>query len=105
MWTFIPLLATKDAWQNRTFKVATHTFQSVLDEIKTRKDLRGQIILNTKSDQDIFRNYVYSVYENNTYIDFNTYAELERILCSLKITKLDTNIRKLYLYNLGYFVN
>ena len=73
--------------------------------LKTRKDLRGQIILNTNSDQDIFRNYVYSVYDNNTYIDFNTYTELESIFNSLQKAKMDSNIRKLYLYDLGYFVN
>jgi hypothetical protein len=105
MWTFIPLLPTEEAWRNRTFKATTHAFEIVLDELKARKDLRGQLILNLISKQDILKNYVYSIYESHIYIDFNSYTELETIFNSLKKANLTSNIHKLYLYNLGYFVN
>lgn len=105
MWTFIPLLATETAWMNRPFKTATHTLDKVLEEIKDTKRLRGQLLLNHFSGQDTIRNFSYSVDSTGVTIDFHSYHEIEAIYNTLKRSKLDSSIRKLYLNELGYFIN
>jgi hypothetical protein len=105
MWTFIPLLATEAAWLNRIFKTSAHTLDRVLEEIKDTKCLRGQLILTHFSGQDVVKKYSYSTDNMGVTFNFQSYHEIEAIYNTLKQSKLDSNIRKLHLTELGYFIN
>ena len=107
MWSFVPRIPTRVAYDTRLFKGIIHSINELMEELKSvRIEIRGQVFLNAPESAGVFdKTYKKIVDETSVAISFNNPNELETIL-SIVTTKgySPKLISKIYIYNQGYFI-
>lgn len=89
MWEFIPRLPTAAAWTNRPFDKYS-TLRDVCIAIKTRNlPIKGEIIFPNPDNNPI-----------NNYQEFGSLRHLQMLLRGIKDK---TIIKKIYIYDVGFF--
>jgi hypothetical protein len=107
MWSFVPRIPTRVAYDTRLFKGVIHSIDELLKELKTvRTEIRGQLVLNAPESASIFdTNYRVVADTTSVAISFNNPTELETILSIVTMKGYSPKlISKIYIYNQGYFV-
>jgi hypothetical protein len=107
MWSFVPRLPTRSAYEMRLFKGVIHSIEELVKELKlARTEIRGQLFLNAPESVTVFdKNYRVVADTTSVAVFFNNPNELETIL-SIVTTKgySPKLISKIYIYNQGYFI-
>jgi hypothetical protein len=107
MWSFVPRLPTRVAYDTRLFKGIIHSIEELVRELKSvRTEIRGQVFLNVPEIASVF-NKDYRVIADTTSVAvfFNNPKELETILSIVTMKGYSPKlISKIYIYNQGYFI-
>jgi hypothetical protein len=107
MWSFVPRIPTRVAYDTRLFKGIIHSIEELVRELKSvRTEIRGQLILNAPESVTAFdKNYRVVADTTSVAVVFNNPTELETILSIVTAKGYSPKlISKIYIYNQGYFV-
>ncbi len=107
MWSFVPRIPTRVAYDTRLFKYKIHSIEELIKELKlARTEIRGQLILNAPESAAVFdKTYKKLVDETSVAISFNNPRELETLLTTFTTKGYSPKIiSKIYIYNHGYFI-
>jgi hypothetical protein len=103
-WNFYPILATKEAFENRIFTRASD-LKKLLQSIQTAnlKDVRGQILLkDIKKPYPDYKPLFESSDGTGVYIEYNTLLELKDILTLIEFK--EEKVERIILYTHGFFI-